>query len=300
MVSIVITTYNRSTFLMEAINSIANQSYKNIEILLIDDGSTREIANENKRICEQFPVCQYYYKANTGQPDSRNYGIKKCKGKYLGFCDDDDCWAIDKLEKQLKIFEINNDIAIVTGCTEYIEENGRKTGRLKCHTGHNHGYVFKDLLVKNRTASITPLIRREVIEKVGLFNNTFTYGEDWEFWRRVSYYYKFYALNETLAYVRMHPKKMTLTRSRKLIERMVLFRKLNKTLLKWGKNKFSNEDKELIEYIEWCHYRRLIQNNLNPRDRIGFVLKILFMGTISPLYLINLYIKYNSRYEPQK
>ena len=135
LVSVVMTTYNRSTYLLEAISSIANQTYNNLEILLIDDGSIDTIAAENKAICDKFPTCNYYYKENSGQPDSRNYGIKKSKGDFFAFCDDDDIWVKDKLEKQISILNTEQEYGLVTGSIEYINREGIKKGTIKSHQG---------------------------------------------------------------------------------------------------------------------------------------------------------------------
>ena len=90
LTSVIITTYNRADFLKKTLDSIENQTYKNVEIIVIDDGSTDEIAIKIKNICLEFSKCQYHWKSNTGQADSRNFGIEKAKGEYISFCDDDD------------------------------------------------------------------------------------------------------------------------------------------------------------------------------------------------------------------
>lgn len=300
LVSVVMTTYNRSTYLLEAISSIANQTYNNLEILLIDDGSIDTIAAENKAICDKFPTCNYYYKENSGQPDSRNFGIKKSKGTYIGFCDDDDTWAKDKLAYQIKVLNENKNIGLVTCYVATINPNSINIGNIKTYNGKNIGYVFKYFLIKNRMSSPTPLIRKEVFVKTGYFNKNFTIAEDWEFWRRVSYYYEFDCIKEVLAYVRVHNENMSRDRTGELLEKFVLYRKLTKSLLFWGKGRFDKNDKELVEYIEWCHYRKLMQNHLPGFIRkLSFVLSIIFTNTISLFYLLKLYIKYNSKYKPQ-
>lgn len=293
LVSVIITTYNRSAFLKEAIASIIFQTYDNLELLVVDDGSDTSIATENKYICKLFNKCQYFYKENTGQPDSRNYGIKKSKGNYIAFCDDDDYWDSNKLLKQIEILNLNPAYSLVTGCIHYIQENGQKTGNVKCHEGHNHGYIFESLLIKNRTASITPLLRREVFDKVGYFNPNFTIGEDWEFWRRVGYYYKFYSINEVVAYVRLHPKNMSKSRSGEAFEFFLLYRKLTKSLLDWGETRFSKEEKRLIEYIEWQSYRKILVNRSSGiLKRISFFRRVLFNNMGDGCHLFFLLIKY--------
>ncbi|WP_271425133.1 glycosyltransferase family 2 protein [Aequorivita sinensis] len=275
LVSVIITTYNRSVFLEKTIESIQSQTYDNLEILLIDDGSNKKIAAECEAITKKYSKCTYYYKPNTGQPDSRNYGIKRSKGVYIGFCDDDDYWVLDKIEKQVKILESQVEHSVVTGCIGYVNEKGVKLKEIKCHKGHNHGYVFDSFLIKNRTASVTPLLRREVFEKVGYFNPTFTIAEDWEFWRRVSYYYKFYNTHEVLAYVRLHETNMTNSRAGDPLEWFLLYRKLTKALNKWGENHFNHEDFIKINQIEWMIYRKILSNRFP-----GVLKKIKFIGRV--------------------
>ena len=294
LVSVIITTFNRSKYLEECLDSIVNQTYRNIEVLVIDDGSEHEISIVNKNLCSSYLKCIYFYKKNTGQPDSRNYGIQRSKGSYIAFCDDDDYWVIDKLEKQVNVLENNIEYGLVTGSIEYVNSDGTKTGNLKTHKGHNHGYIFKDLLIKNRTDSITPLLRREIFKKIGYFNTNFTIAEDWEFWRRVSYYYKFYFIDEVMAYVRLHDKNMSLSRKETVLERYKLYRKLTNSLLIWGEGRFSKKEKRHIEYIEWCHYRKLFSNNLSGLKRKSEFLIGLLINDYNNLFrILKLFVKYN-------
>lgn len=292
LVSVVITTFNRIEFLEETLYSIQNQNYPYVEVLVIDDGSESKFADVNKKIVSNFSKCTYYFKENTGQPDSRNYGIARSNGEFIAFCDDDDCWEINKLVKQIEIFNLHPDLSIVTGCIEYISENGQKTGIIKCHEGHNHGYIFETLLEKNRTASITPLLRRKVFTKVGFFNPNFRIAEDWEFWRRVSYYYKFYSIDSVIAYVRLHPENMSKSRSGSLIERYQLYRKLTITILAWGEGRFQETDYNLIYSKEWQHYKNIFRNNPSFLKKIEILLNIFYFDLAGGFHLIWLIVKY--------
>lgn len=260
LISVVVTTFNRSRYLRETLNSISNQTYKNIEIIVVDDGSNDGQALSNKLICRDFTNVQYFYKKNTGQPDSRNFGIIKSKGDFIGFCDDDDLWHSKKLEWQLEVTNTKKEILIVTGDIEYLDEDGNKTGIIKSHAGYNHGFVFRHLLAKNITASIVPLFHNSVFDKIGFFNPKFTIGEDWEFWRRASYYYKFYALPKVLAYVRRHSESMSELKSKTIQDRLDLYLEANKSLLLWGKNRFNNLDKKLIKQTEQRIFKGWISN----------------------------------------
>ena len=293
LVSIVITAYNRSTYLEDTLNSIQNQTYKNLEILVVDDGSSPEEAVKNKLLCENFDKCTYYYKTNSGQPDSRNYGIKRSKGQFIAFCDDDDYWALDKLEKQVAVLILNPEYGLVTGSIECINEDGSKTGVIKSHKGHNHGYVFSDFLFKNRIASPAPMLRKEVFNKAGYFNPTFTIGEDWEFWRRVSYYYKFYALPDVVGYLRLHDNNMSKSRVSDPIEYFLLYRKLTKTILDWGKNIFDENEQRLIFKTEWQTYKKLLINHCPGVINKVVLLKRIAKNNIKDAaHLMALYVKH--------
>lgn len=292
-ISVIITTFNRSLYLEETLISIQNQTYSNIEIIVVDDGSIEELATENKLICKNFDKCTYYFKENTGQPDSRNYGINLSKGDYIAFCDDDDFWALDKLEKQLKILIKYPEIGLVSGCAYEVDEFSNLIGERQCPIIINKKNNFEHLLIKNRFKSPTPLIRREVFDKVGLFDSNYTIAEDWEFWRRVSYYYKFYALDETLAYVRNHSNNMSKTRNNTPLARFLLYRKLTGSLIKWGKNKFNKEEYNLIYRIEWQHYRNLLINHyIGNLKKITFIKSIALNNFKDAIHFIYLYLKF--------
>ncbi len=292
LVSIILTTYNRSGYLEEAIRSIANQTYLNVEILLIDDGSGSDIAKENQRISALFKNCFYYYKDNTGQPDSRNFGIHKSKGDYVGFCDDDDYWLLDKLEKQVAVLETHEDVGLVTGNVEFVNTDGVRTGRIITQKG-NHGYVFEEFLLKNRTSSITPLLRKKVFDKVGYFNPNFVIFEDWEYWRRVAYYYKFYALNDVLACVRKHSVNMTNEVGSNSFEQYKLYRELTLSLLNWGEVRFTKSDKRLIAIVEAKRYKQILRNHcVGIKQKIDLVNKIIRNNVFEGLYFVYLLLKY--------
>ncbi|WP_053991864.1 glycosyltransferase [Mangrovimonas sp. TPBH4] len=293
LVSVIITTYNRNDFLMKTLKSIQTQTYSNLEIIVIDDGSEDDIAVKNREICNKFYLCKYYYKSNSGQPDSRNYGLKKAKGDLIGFCDDDDIWIPEKLEKQIDIFNNYPEVFIVTGDTEYITKEGVKTGNVKSHRGFNHGQIFNALLIKNRTASIVPLLKKAVFDKVGYFNPDFTIAEDWEFWRRVSYYFEFYAINEVLAYVRLHHSTMSSKRQNTPIAWVLLYRKLTKSLLSWGKNKFDKSERNLIYKSEWENHKKIFVNHCpNKKQKLKLLNDVAKKNIYDALHILLLIFRF--------
>ncbi|WP_299395091.1 glycosyltransferase [uncultured Gelidibacter sp.] len=262
-VSIIIPTYNRSAYIADALTSIRDQTYKNWECIVVDDGSSDNTGEIVKRFVDKDARFKYYKRRDDfpkGANGSRNFGLSKSIGSFIAFCDDDDYWLFDKLDKQITIFKNHPEVGLVTSNIEFVNANGVRTGRVIIQK-HNHGYVFQEFLLKNRISMITPLVKKEVFEKVGLFNTDFHYNEDWEFWRRVAYYYQFYSIQEVLACVRKHDENSSLTFSQSPFEQYKIYSRLNKALLTWGQTVFSKKDKHLIAISTWKRYKQIQKNH---------------------------------------
>lgn len=217
LVSVIIPTYNRETYLRKAIESASLQTYSNIEILVVDDGSRFNYAQS---ICESFPGCHYFRKDNGGLSSARNFGIKHAKGTYIAFLDDDDFWREDKIELQMEAFRANPAVALVHSPAAVVNEEGVPTGNIigaardKAHL--RSGNVFWNALGLWVVKSPTPLIRREVFDDNFLFDETIKVGEDIDFYQRFFYKYKVWYIPEPLAYYRVYEdaNRLSLQRER--------------------------------------------------------------------------------------
>ncbi|WP_418511954.1 glycosyltransferase family 2 protein [Corallibacter sp.] len=294
-VSIIIPTYNRATYIGEALTSIINQTYTHWECLVIDDGSTDNTKTVVSAYQDKDDRIRYTTRPDSypkGSNGSRNYGLSLAQGQYIAFCDDDDYWLHDKLEKQIPIFQQHPEVGLVTGNIEYVNSDGMRTGRVIKQTG-NHGYVFEEILLKNRLSMITPVIKREVFDKVGLFNTNFVIFEDWEYWRRVAYYYKFYALDDVLACVRKHDTNTSLIVTQAPFEQYVRYRELTKALLKWGKSRFTKRDRQLIAEVEAKRYKQILRNHCSGvKSKLRLIFEVFKMDWREVLWFVFLYIKY--------
>lgn len=203
MVSVIITTYNREDYLEEAILSVAQQSYANIEIIVVDDGSTIKYAES---ICEKFSNCSYFFKENGGLSSARNYGITLAKGEYVAFLDDDDFWEKSKIEKQIKVLLDNPSIDCVHSSAAVVDETGRPTGKVigaaQNKIAKRSGYVFWNALGCWVVKSPTPLIRKKVFQPDLLFDESIKVGEDVDFYQRMFYRHKVHYIKECLAFYR--------------------------------------------------------------------------------------------------
>lgn len=207
-VSVILTSFNGVTrgYLGFAIESVLNQTYKEFELLIIDDGSM----DGTKEFCKKYlddSRVQYIYQVNKGLASARNTGIEKSQGKYICFLDDDDVWKEDKLQKQVEFFEKNPDVGMVYTNLELIDEIGKVIGYQK-HKAN--GDIYKELFFENIVdAPSSCMIKKEVFEKVGNFKEWMKSNEDYELWFRIAKEYKIYSINEPLVEYRVHQNKMS-------------------------------------------------------------------------------------------
>jgi len=203
LVSIIITTYNRPNYLDVSIQSVVNQTYENIEIIIVDDGSK---VNYAESISNKYAKCNYYYKLNGGLASARNFGVSMAKGDYIAFLDDDDFWKLDKLEKQVDILNRNPSIDCVHSSAAVVDENGNLTGQCigaaQNKVYKRSGYVFWNALGVWVVKSPTPLIRKKVFQPDLLFDETIKVGEDVDFYQRMFFRHRVHYINEPLAFYR--------------------------------------------------------------------------------------------------
>lgn len=204
LVSAVITTYKRSIpTLKRAINSVVNQSYTNIEIIVVNDNPEDEALSKNifKEIGEYDRKIQYIVMPeNRGACAARNEGIKKSKGEFIAFLDDDDEWLNNKIELQVQ--RMSDGIGIVY-CDSYIvfEESNKKilrSSELRTKI-YPSGEIVDALLKDNIIGSASfPLIRRSVLEDVGNFDVQMPAAQDFELWIRICRRYSAAYIDEPL------------------------------------------------------------------------------------------------------
>jgi len=202
LVSVIIPCYNYGRFVGEAIQSVLGQTYRSLEVIVVDDGST----DNTREAVYSFndTRIKYIYQQNAGVNAGRNTGIKEAKGEFIAFLDADDLWYPEKLEKQLLLFEKDPEIGLVYCLFAYFDsESGNIIGfhkEYKCFRGN----VLEKLYGKNFIGSPTPVIRREVFEKTGLFETDDQSVDDWTLWTKIAFHYKIDYVPEVLAKYRIH------------------------------------------------------------------------------------------------
>jgi glycosyltransferase involved in cell wall biosynthesis len=188
LVSVIIPSYNMAGFLPDAVQSALAQDYSNIEIQIVDDGSTDNTA-EVVRQWDGHPRIRVHRQRNGGLSDARNSGIRLTRGPFIALLDADDVWTRDKLALQMSLFKGRPQLGVVYTGYERMDEAMRRlpTGPQHMHRGHVSGA----LLLENFVPASSVVVRRECFERHGGFDVALRTGEDYEMWLRLSPHYEF-------------------------------------------------------------------------------------------------------------
>jgi glycosyltransferase involved in cell wall biosynthesis len=203
-VSVIIPTYNRRDYLKEALDSVLWQSFRDFEIIVIDDGSndgTREMIQE-----VYGSSIKYIWQENQGESVARNRGLEAAQGEYIALLDSDDRWLKEKLTKQVKYLNENPIPGMVYSQAWIIDGTGKRIeGDPWGIELYNDGIDLESLVFNNRISGpSSTLIRRSVINKVGEFDSNIRYGEDWDLWLRIAKHFGIALIEEPMVEVRRH------------------------------------------------------------------------------------------------
>ncbi|KYC39250.1 glycosyl transferase family A [Scytonema hofmannii PCC 7110] len=183
IVSVIVPAYNAERTILQTVLSIQKQSLSDLEIIIINDGSTDKTVELLNTV--QDPRLKIFNYENGGLPVARNRGISHATGEYVAFIDADDLWTPDKLESQLAALEKHPDAGVAYSWTRFMDEKA-ETYHLSTPI-YFEGDVYANLLVWNFIASgSNPLVRREAIKDVGEFDATLRSAEDWDYWLRLA------------------------------------------------------------------------------------------------------------------
>ena len=184
-VSIVIPTYKRVEYLERLLKSIENQTFKEYEIIIVDDCSPNqkeyaELVAKYKKIFRNLTFITK--KTNKGAPNSRNIGIKKAKYDLIALVDDDDEWYCDKLQHQVEVFQKYPETDIVYTWTDAIDEDGNIVYKYKKEIEGNPKYeILKGCFIPSPSV----MVKKKAIEDAGLFDELLPSCQDWDMWTRM-------------------------------------------------------------------------------------------------------------------
>lgn len=207
-VSVIISTYNRAHMVGRAIRSVLGQTYRDFELIVVNDAST-DHTDEVLNSFNDKRIRYVRFGENRGGPAARNTGIKMARGKYIAFLDDDDEWLPAKLEKQVeKMKDVTGEVGLIYSGSEVIADDSNTIQR-RYHP-EQRGNVHKRLLLGPMVGSVSNvLVKKECFIKVGLFDESLKSCQDWDMWKRISDHYEFDFVPEILSRIHLHPDQIS-------------------------------------------------------------------------------------------
>ncbi|MCD4731699.1 MAG: glycosyltransferase [Bacteroidales bacterium] len=243
LVSVIIPVYNRKQFLTEAINSVLNQIYDNIEVIVVDDGSTEDLSEIMNTFKGKIKVKKH--NRNLGLSATLNSGLRIARGEFVGILADDDLYTPDKIEKQIGAFKRNPEIDVVYTEYQWLHPDGRINShnnkkKSSLDLRRNTKNLYYSLLQGNFIDAISPLVRRKCYDIVGGYDEWLKNLEDWDMWLRMTETgFNFYFLDEAHVSVRKHSENKSKNPEKNMHQRL-------RVLYKTFKNKKFKNLNELM------------------------------------------------------
>jgi len=239
IVSIIVPCYNYGRYVGETLDSLLAQTFLEWECIVVDDGSKDNSGEVVQAYAKKDDRIQYIYQDNKGLPGARNTGIKMASGKYIMVLDADDLIQPNKIAAQVSQFEAHPALDFVYSGVRYFWDGKPENLRYSADWRNrpwalNKSGQGKDLLkyiiISSAILSHQPMIKKEAIQKIGLYREELRSCEDWEFYLRCMYnnlQIAYVDESDTLSLIRLHPNSMTRNRT-VMINHMILVRNLLK------------------------------------------------------------------------
>lgn len=208
LVTVCIPIYNHDKYVAETIKSIINQTYQNIELYIVNDGSSDNSHKEVSKLYEEckkrFVFFEYINRENKGLIPTLNEVLVKCSGKYFMAIASDDIAINDRVEKQVNCLEEDTECSLCFGRAIGIDENSQITDKYKNKfKNYKSLYTFEDLIMSNVIMATTVMLRTSTLKEIGGYDERFKI-EDWPLWLKMSKKLPVKYIDEDLVYYRDH------------------------------------------------------------------------------------------------
>ncbi len=225
-VSVVLPTYNRAQSIRSAIDSVLAQTYRDFELIIVDDGST----DSTRELVEQYSDKRIRYirhEKNRGLAAGRNTGARDARGIFIANQDSDDIWMPEKLQREVHALESAYPrVGVAYSRLEKVFSEGAGPVYIPAsNAAVANGNLHRKLLEGNFITMQVALMRKECFEKVGGFDESLSAFQDWDFWLRVSNAYEFVYVPEVGVRARVSLDSITKNKAKRLIARTAIFRK---------------------------------------------------------------------------
>ena len=228
LVSVVIPTHNRAALLKEAVESALAQTHRELEIIVVDNGSTDNTREVIDGLAAKDSRVQYHYQKNSGGPVApRNKASVLAKGDYLAFLDSDDLWFPDKLRSQLAKFAESPQTAMVYSDFYMMNEDGERGANFFSVGQPHRGRIFPHLLVKNCVPTSTAMIKRDVYQEAGGMDERYLIAHDIDLYLKVAFEYPIDHCDQPLAQITMNASSLSGNRA-------LIFEEIIEVTKKWA------------------------------------------------------------------
>lgn len=215
LVSVIMPCYNNQEFVVASVQSVLSQDYPNIEVIVVDDGSTDLSLEKLAQFGDKITIIS---QANQGPAAARNTGMLAAKGEYIAFNDSDDLWLPGKLKAQISYMQKQPEIGLcftdwrvwngLTPIEEVIKQSHKDKIRVEVDPNQT-GWLYIKLLEDSLVHTTTAIIKAEIIKTVGVFNTDYRVGEDYDYWLRISRQYQMAKLTNIYSLYRDNPTSIT-------------------------------------------------------------------------------------------
>lgn len=205
MTSVIIPTFNRAVFLREAIDSVLAQTEKDFELIVVDDGSTD---HTRELVAEYDDRIRYFFQPNAGASAARNLGIRHARGDFITFLDSDDLWLPKKLARQIQWMAAYPHLLLCYTDEIWIR-HGVRVNQKMIHAKAG-GWIYPLCLPRCIISPSSVLMRRELFDAIGWFDEQLPVCEDYDFWLRVASRFEVGFISEPLIVKRGgHPDQLS-------------------------------------------------------------------------------------------
>lgn len=273
LVTVGVALYNHEKYIIQCLESIVKQTYKNIELIVIDDGSpdnSYEVAKKYLDTQDFNKNYTIYTRSNKGMCNTLNEIAKKANGEYISFVGSDDYWFLEKIEDQVEFLDAHKEYALVHSNSIKVDENDAEIGTLDINGKKNSGDIF-EAIVYGKGGINTPshLYRTSVYDTIGYYDANLKF-EDTDFWLRLTKHFQVGFINKLHSYYRWHGENLSDSKNK--------LKFYNDEIIKIFKKNIDNE--ELKKYAVSKMYRKSFLRALRT-----FEVKYFFVNLYS-------YIKY--------
>lgn len=273
-VAVIIPCFNASKTIEQTLKSLDGQTFKNYDVFIVNDGSTDGtediVLSYRDRTRKPWKVIT---QTNMGQTVAKNAGIRNSNSEYVAFLDSDDLWAPEKLEYQVNLMMSNHEVGLCYTGGILINEQGDNIGLIQCSATYR-GKCYDNLLLKNNIVASSVMVRRKVLDEVGVFDERFRACENWDLWIRVSRVSQIEYIDKALTYYRVHPGNMSRNVAKMFRARMEI---IDKYLPPGGYDQLMERDRRRALYFAYLAFSKQHIEALElkeARDKIVNAIKL--------------------------